>query len=663
MKFNIFQCFNNIPRKKIKLIAICSAVYCITAIIATGIFIHNNSLTSQASCDEEATRVTNLIPLVNNDEKYSCKPMATSDFVQPWLFNDYSSKDIYNYVKMLKDAGYENIILQNIATISGGTKNDAHFTAMWYNTSILKDTSTLDIYKPNVLTSLFNAAKKYDMGIFVGLGISNDWYNNAFTNSAWRYSNTILTNKLIKDIYSQYGKDKCFKGLYWSFELFPNNEDFEDNWSEMINYTTTYINKIENSDANIQSRPIIISAFFNDEYTISNKNMYDFFCNFIDATNFRTNDILCIQDCLTTTKVSSKDIKSYINNTKNAITDTNNSINFWISVENYRDITTTPKPADLVRYKLQLEICSKYAENLASFSYSHYYNPVIVDKKYDMEYRQYINNYAINCKTSNHKNTANKQKSTNTDNDNQSIVTSNNTINNVKNNNKSSYSIANSNEIYNDNDIQIPTGGFIFKDKNGCKAPIPAGFKVDVNSNVISSGLVIKDAYNNKYVWVPIYANPNQEINNTDHEQFEKYHGFYIGQYESSFNYNKGQPTVQIKNNASNKINKNFNWIYTNSSTYTGCLWNNISYNDAKIISENMCKKYNYNASIKTSLINETMWDIAIKWCKNSNSTNTSIQNNIHNLNDNLYEWTDKKNFESIPLENVGFRVVLLFQN
>ena len=724
---NTFKSINNInmrtvnhkmKNKKNIIIIIFSIAFCLTTALATMVIIKQTSLVSQASCDEEAKRVQNLIPLVDKDKPYTCRPMATSDFVQPWLFDNYSNKDIYDYVKILKNAGYKNIILQNIATTSGGEKNDAHFTSMWYQTSVLKDISTLDVYKPQVLSTLFEAAKKYNMGIYVGLAMSNDWYNNSFTNHTWRYNNAALINKLVKDIYYQYGNNPCFKGYYWGFEMFTNDVGYEQNWSEMLNYTINYINKLE---GNKKSHPIIISPYYSDDYKMNSEDIYDFYTSLIDNTNFRSNDIICVQDCLTTTNISPKKILEYINKTKKAIYDSSNNLNFWINVENYRDITTTPKSADLVRYKLQLDICSKYADNLASFSYSHYYNPTIVDSSYDEDYRKYINNTALKYKISNKNNTT-KTKfsiadvSTNSNNNDHDT-----TSNRVTNTNISDKITGYQATTFDENNIQQPKGGYIYTDKNDNKAPIPAGFKVNKKANIISEGLVIQDKYGNEFVWVPInggirhkdYSYSSTEHNivyyarylkkgikpentetdtlpkgiNSELTQIEKYHGFYIGRYETSFNYNNGQPTASIKETSANSIDENFEWRYTNSSTYTGYTWNNITYKDAKSISENMCNKYNYKSTVHTALINGTQWDTVYRWCKITSTLDNSIQNNIYNLNGVLSEWTNEKSLigyvirgnnylqnnqlfdssygkssEDISSPKIGFRIVLYIE-
>ena len=176
---------------------------------------------------------------------------------------------------------------------------------------------------------------------------------------------------------------------------------------------------------------------------------------------------------------------------------------------------------------------------------------------------------------------------------------------------------------------------------------IPAGFvpvnTTDANWNNISSGswnngLVIQDSYGNQFVWVPVdgsnvkyqkdftfpsaySASYSNTIDGTfiygdESAQINKYHGFYIARYESSFDYNNGniRPAV-IK---SHNYTYSTNWSQTRNSTYQYYLWNYINAVDAKKYSESMSNSCNYYSNIGTTLITGTQWDTVMTWVKNA---------------------------------------------
>ena len=629
---------NRIKLKKKILALVCSLAFVATITLTAAYLMSNNRLVSQASCDEEAAKLKELIPLMEDKELYLTKPYATSDFVNPWLFTDYTPEQIDEYVKMLKKAGYKNIILQNIATLSGGAKNDVKITCAWYETSLVNDPENLEIYNPTLLKNLIDALTNNDMGIYIGIALSNDWLNNSFTNNAWKYSNAVLINSIINEVYTNYGNYSCFKGWYLGYDIYPNTQNHEQHWVELLNYSLNYITSIESSG---QSHPVLIAPYFNDEYILKNNDVYAFWKNILQNTNFRTGDIICLQDGLGTSKQSAEQIYDYIQQTQKAINSNETKLDFWLSVENFRDINTAAKPADVVKYRVQLDICSKLATNLASYSYSHYYNPRRVDPSFNEEYLAYFTDIATGVKTSKNNSKNNNETAAN------------------KQTNSRNFNAATTSGIsleFENNNIPAPKGGYVHKDKNGDCAPIPPGFGVSSYAYTINDGLVIMDKNYNQYVWIPVKngiqpngytynendtqsiyysryiqngVHPANVTNDTlplgvsaDTTQIEKYHGFYIGRFESSYNYNLGQPTCSVKYTKSCNSELSFNWKYSNSNTFTGYTWNNVNYTDAKNIAENMCKKYNYNPTVKTGLINGTQWDTTMRFIENSYPTN-----------------------------------------
>ncbi|MBQ8043056.1 MAG: DUF4434 domain-containing protein, partial [Clostridia bacterium] len=433
--------------------------------------------------------------LMNEDTSYLTRPYATTDFLQPWLFTDYTTNQIYEHIKMLKTAGYKNIVLQNVATISGGYKNDAKITSAWYETTLSTDTESLDIYNPTLLGTLIDAVTSLDMGIYIGPVITNDWLNGGYTNSTWIYSNAALINGIIKDIYSKYGNYSCFKGWYLGFDIYANNHQYEEHWIDLFNYILNFITTLESTGI---SHPVMITPSFNDSYQMKSSEVYAFWKNVVQNTNFRTNDIICFFDGLGTSHIKPNIITNYIIETKKAINSCPTDLDFWLCVENFRDINTSVKPADLVRYIIQLELCAKLTDTLASYSYSHYYNPKYVDSTDNTDYLTYLTESASNIKVND--NSLNKTTTSNSRKKN-----NNKTNSNKKHTNKSTGNSTNGISLeFENTNIATPTGGYIYKDKNGELAPIPSGFTVSSYANTINEGLVIKDKNQNEYVWIPV---------------------------------------------------------------------------------------------------------------------------------------------------------------
>jgi len=173
---------------------------------------------------------------------------------------------------------------------------------------------------------------------------------------------------------------------------------------------------------------------------------------------------------------------------------------------------------------------------------------------------------------------------------------------------------------------------------------VPKGFKA-INDGAAwptdwDKGLVIEDASGNQFVWVPVdgtnvpYAkwctsgieyNDSNISDDTLPSGFSvvnlttTYKGFYIARYEAMFDYNGGS----IRAASKKSLNKTqSDWSATRNATYTGYLWNFISYNNAKTYAENMDTSYGYDISkVGTNLITGAQWDTTMKWIQNSSPT------------------------------------------
>ncbi|MDD2376348.1 MAG: SUMF1/EgtB/PvdO family nonheme iron enzyme [Clostridia bacterium] len=225
---------------------------------------------------------------------------------------------------------------------------------------------------------------------------------------------------------------------------------------------------------------------------------------------------------------------------------------------------------------------------------------------------------------------------------------------------------------------------------------IPAGF-VAVNTDDSSwynlstdydKGLVIKDASNNQFVWIPVngtsviytkwctsgisYTTTSDDTTPSGFSTTSittTYKGFYIARYESMFDYNGGSIRVASKKSTNKTISS-----WTRDSSHTGYLWNFVSYTDAKTYAENMDTSYGYNTSLMgTNLITGAQWDTALKWIQNSGKSVTDSRtwgnhsdstspanvsgydalqisgfsnywkaNNIYDLAGNTWEWTNE---------------------
>lgn len=684
------------------------ATIIIMIILATAVItlvMGDNSIIKQAKLARELSDQTikneelnlSLMKLELQNIKTSTQAFADTDFVQPWLYNDMTPSEVSYSLKKLKCAGINDLVVQYVGEVEGGQGTDVKFKNLWYDSSLVSNTNDLSLYRPNVLNNIMNAAKDNNMNIYIGMVQSNEWWQEKFTDITWANNNAIFANQVIDELYNKYKGNTSFKGWYWSNEMYTNDKGYETYWISMLNNNISYLNTLEISAT---KKPLMCSPFISKIYkNVTPLQVEEGFGDLARNVNFRDNDIIAVQDSLVISGFSVDEVITFLTSIKKGIKAEKPNLNFWINVENFDETNSNElKASSLERYKVRLQIASKLADNLVTFSYSHYY---LNNVELDRQYRSYLK-----------------------------AITGN--------------------EYF---PIGVPTLGNVFEDVDGKYVPVPKDFMVDQTNNVVKNGLIIKDKDNNQFVWVPVNSGIKpkgtgysaEEYKNiaymrylenglsitsviedtipsslNDEDQILKYGGFYVARYESTLDYNNGNKRVMIKPSTDVKAVTTFAWQYADSDIYSGYMWNNVNYADAKTYSENMSTAYSYDSSVKTGLLNGTQWDTIAKWIHSNDSTFSKINdsrswgnyidamapanegnyqsgilkatgsndawkyNNIYDFAGNLAEWTSEKNSgqyvirtngynsngqygsasyalssDSFQYSNVGFRVVL----
>lgn len=172
------------------------------------------------------------------------------------------------------------------------------------------------------------------------------------------------------------------------------------------------------------------------------------------------------------------------------------------------------------------------------------------------------------------------------------------------------------------------------------------------------TGYVIKDKYDNEFVWVPVPSGiPTRNTNfDGDYEDstdtstelvnsIASYYGFYVARYEAS-------------KSAGNRVA-----VIPDADP-----WTNITYKKAEEYSKKMVEDYRYEDDIKTSIINSYAWDTTLEWINKSvenystkldygnysgevaktGETSSDKVNNVCDLSGNVREWTSEV-YKNVP--------------
>lgn len=122
--------------------------------------------------------------------------------------------------------------------------------------------------------------------------------------------------------------------------------------------------------------------------------------------NFREQDIFCPQDAVGAGWTIEENLVNVWRMYSDAVKLSGKKIHLWANVENFTSAVaksnttgiTTPLAtentqdvtATLDRLVKQMDIASRYAENIITFSYNHYYSPVYVNPMFHNTYVDYL---------------------------------------------------------------------------------------------------------------------------------------------------------------------------------------------------------------------------------------------------------------------------------
>ncbi|MGN1443983.1 MAG: DUF4434 domain-containing protein [Acutalibacteraceae bacterium] len=325
-----------------------------------------------------------------------CEPKVTGTFVQSWLSGYWDDEEWDRQIKEMKDDGLDYLILQSVAE-----KENGKWTV--YYDSAIEEFQDAEYNGNDIIEKGLRACRKHGVKVFIGLALHDNWWLQGGNTKEYR-DVCKLTADMVKEIYTRFGNEygDTLYGWYFTPEIGSNIICTSSIYgiSSGINTVLDAINEV------CPEKPLMLSPFmFENSNLYMAKSVLPMWVKFFAKTNFRDGDIFCPQDSIGSNTGKLENADKMWQMYAQAVKSSDKDIRLWANCENFtlaknnqkgsgifKEENSESVTATLDRFVKQLDAASRYAENIITFSYNHYYsryqcNPVFADT-----YNDYVKN-------------------------------------------------------------------------------------------------------------------------------------------------------------------------------------------------------------------------------------------------------------------------------
>ena len=301
--------------------------------------------------------IISLMPIGSGKPQQKCSPEFSGTFLQSWMSSSWDDARWQTEIDNMRQAGVKYLILQDVA--NKAYKSSGGGWTVYYDTdlAVFEDAAKA----PDVIEAALRNCKGTDIKVFVGLAMFDDfWTEGAMTGQYAEMCAVAadMAEEIYGKYYSRYSEN--FYGWYFTPE-FNNILTCQVNIGGMCRGLNEIIARI---DALNPSLPLL---------WIREKDLEMTWKLYSEAVKTADADIRLWANC---------------ENFTLAFADTAiDGILTRPATEN-----TEAVPATLDRFTRQMKTAAKYAENIITFSYNHYYSPELVSPAYIETYLDYVKN-------------------------------------------------------------------------------------------------------------------------------------------------------------------------------------------------------------------------------------------------------------------------------
>ncbi len=340
-----------------------------------------------------------VLPFGNADEEKKCEPVFNGTFLQSWMSSSWDEARWDKEIENMKQAGIEYLILQDVA--NKGYEAEGGKWSVYYDSDL--DCFEGAAFGGDVIDMALRNCEGSGIKVFVGLAMFDDFWNETALSPGYKEVCGVMAD-MVEEIYAKYGTYDCLYGWYFTPEI--SNSIIRQIYVKGIaDGVNTVIDKINETDEN---KPLLMSPFSSEYLAAGPMLSLASYVRIINGINFRDGDIFAPQDAVGAKWVREKNLERNWKLYKTAVDSCDADVKLWANCENFstvvapsvlEGILNPPATENTVyitetldRFTWQMEVASKYAENIITFSYNHYYSPDYVNSGFIETYYDYLEN-------------------------------------------------------------------------------------------------------------------------------------------------------------------------------------------------------------------------------------------------------------------------------
>lgn len=323
--------------------------------------------------------------IIQGGNDIKADPYFTGSFIQSWFVLSWSDTDWKEEITKLKSVGIDKIIIDQTFYYYDGTPKQYMSTFPVTKAELgIPDSDPTAINFGSALEKCLRNCEEMGMKVFLGLNYDSRYWGTSTMDKTALTAQMEIGNKVMDKILTLYGTKypNALHGWYWSWEV--NNVDHSS--AGNLEILKGVLNQnIAHRNTKPLYRPFMLCPFMNPMYGIGAASYGTMWEGVFAEVPFKTGDIFAPQDCIGTEYLTLNNVKTWMQPLAKAVA-TKPGMEFWIDVETF---TKDGDSAPPTRVKNQLAEAAKYASELISFSYTHYYSTVPILHE---QYKEYYNN-------------------------------------------------------------------------------------------------------------------------------------------------------------------------------------------------------------------------------------------------------------------------------